>query len=419
MRSIGCRLGIAVVLAAMSVGRDASAQQPPFPPQQPLPPQGQLPPPNQGQYPQQPPPGQYPPPGYGQQGQYPPPGYNQPPPGQYPPPGYNQPPPGQYPPPGYNQAPPGQYPPPGYNPMPPPGYPPYGQPPPPSTGSSPDDKRSGNEMLFLYGASIGYGVGTGIWIDALGKVSDPGVAFIAPLLLGGAAPVGVYFADNYAKFHRGVPSSIATGLALGALEGMAISGTQWQYTDHNGPNTWSFATQTTVTWLMATGGAVGGYAFGEWLRPDPRSLGFIASTAGWGAISGSLFGAGVSGRDWKDGASVAGLVGYNAGILVGGALSINYVPSWRTQKYMWGGYALGTAGASVVYIAYLFSDADPKHGLIANSLGGLAGVGIAAALTANMKDDADGKSGAWSPPFQLGFAPLPNGGIAMNASGLW
>ena len=59
---------------------------------------------------------------------------------------------------------------------------------------------------------------------------------------------------------------------------------------------------------------------------------------------------------------------------------------------------------------------EAKHGLIANSLGGLAGVAVAAALTANMTDDDGGKQ-AWVPPFQLGFTPLPQGGAAATAYG--
>src|SRR6185436_15522859 len=101
----------------------------------------------------------------------------------------------------------------------------------------------------------------------------------------------------------------------------------------------------------------------------------------WGAVSGTLFGAGISGRDWKDGAAIAGLVGFNAGMVVTGALSVaGYVPSYRSL-----GYLAGTAIASVVYVFYLFSDSDPKHGLIANAAGGVAGLCLAAALTADMK----------------------------------
>jgi hypothetical protein len=272
-------------------------------------------------------------------------------------------------------------------------------------------------MVFLYGTGAVYGVGTGIWIDAVAKIKDPGIAFIPPLLFGVGVPVGVYFWDDYSRMHRGVPASIATGLALGGIEGIAIAGTQWQYTREQNKD-WSFGTQTTVTFIGATAGGVGGYFFGEWLRPDPRGLGFIASGAGWGAISGTLFGAGVSGKDWKDGASVAGLIGYNVGIFATGALSTFYTPSWKTQKWMWAGYGLGTAAASVVYVFYLFSDSDPKHGLIANSLGGLAGLTVATFFTANLKDDDESSQRAFKPPFNLGFAPGPGGGT-MYAVGEW
>ncbi len=372
--------------------------------------QGAAPPPQGGYGPLPPPP---PPSGYGPTGPTPPPqGASSPTYGLPPPP-----PPQGYPGPSYGPV-PSNAPPPGYGPypygQPPPGY---GAPPPPAPSSPPvsSDTRGSGEMAVLYGTSAAYGIGTGIWIDALGKVTDPGIAFIAPLAFGAAGPIGVYFLDEATTLHRGVPASISAGMMLGAVEGLAISGTQWQLSDAS--NNWSFRTQTTLTWLLASAGGVGGYAFGEALRPDVRSLGFIASGAGWGALSGSLLGAGLSGRDWKDGASIAGIIGYNAGILATGALSIRYVPSWQTQKYMWLGFLGGTAAASIVYVFYLFSDSDPKHGLIANSVGGLAGVGLAAALTANMKDDDGGKGGAWSPPFQLGFAPLPHGGAAVNAYG--
>ena len=424
-------------VAAFALSSDARAQQPQLPQAQPPqaspapyvpPPQGAAPPPPQG-YPPPPlppaPPQQgYPaqqpsygpaqpapaPPGYPPQPQT---GFGQTPPQGYPPPaGQGYPPPPPQPQGPYGGPPPNgpQYP---YNP-PPPGYP--APAPPPPTPAAPSDMRGPGEMAFLYGASAVYGVGTGVWIDALGKVSDPGIAFIAPLILGAAGPIGVYFLDQGVNLHRGVPASISTGLTLGAIEGLAIAGTQAQLSDPG--NGWSFRGSASLTWTLATAGGIGGYAFGEWLHPDPRSLGFIASGSGWGALSGAMLGAGASGGGgaWKDGAMIGGLIGYNAGILAAGALSVAYVPSWQTQKYMWIGYAAGTAATSIVYAFYLFSDADPKHGLIANSLGGLAGVAVAAALTANMTDDDGGKQ-AWVPPFQLGFTPLPQGGAAATAYG--
>jgi hypothetical protein len=258
-----------------------------------------------------------------------------------------------------------------------------------------------------------YGIGTGIWLDALFKIKDPGGAILMPLAFGAAAPVGVFFWDRYGgPLHRGVPASVSAGLVLGGVEGIAIAGTQWQYTREDG-NDWSFQTQTTVTWIMASVGGVGGWAFGEWIRPDPRSLTFIGSGAGWGAISGSLFGIAVQGRhdDWKDGSSVAGLIGYNVGMLGAGAISILHTPSYNSQKYMWMGYGLGALAGCIVFPFYLFVD-DPvvKRGLIGPSIGALAGAGLAGAFTWDLRDDdgtvpTTGKS--FKPPFDLAIAPIP------------
>jgi hypothetical protein len=233
-----------------------------------------------------------------------------------------------------------------------------------------------------------------------------------PILFGAAGPVGAYVWDSQAgPLHRGVPASTSAGLVLGGLEGMAIAGTQWQYT-HEDDKAWSFQTQTTVTWIMTTGGGLGGWAFGEWFNPDPRSLTFIGSTAGFGTISGGLIGIAAQGRhdDWKDGSSIAGLIGYNVGIAAGGALSLVHTPSFNAQKYIWLGYALGALAGCLVFPFYAFQD-DPvlKRGLIGPAFGSLAGAGIAGALTWDMPDD-DGTrptSKAYEPPFSVSFGALP------------
>ncbi|MGO9838942.1 MAG: hypothetical protein ACLP1X_32575 [Polyangiaceae bacterium] len=372
----------------------AAAQYPPAPQPQPLPP------------PAQPYPAQYPQP-------YPAP--PQPPPQPYPPQPYPQPAP----------APAQPYP----QPYPQQPFAPYGQPPAPVYGAQPapysaplapvlpppNRYRSPGEMAYLFGVGLAYGVGTGVWIDALGKVNDPGIAFLPALALGAGVPIGLYVWDQQQEFERGVPSSIATGLLLGGIEGIAIDGLQWQLTGNGGPNTWSFSTWTTVTFVAATAGGVGGYAFGEWFQPDPRRLALIASGAGWGSLTGIMFGSGVVNGDWKDGAAVWGFAGYNAGILATGVLATVYVPSWQTIKYMWLGEVLGTVATTPVYLFYL-GGGDARHGLIANAAGGLAGLGIAAALTWNMTDPP--MSASWTPPFQFALEPT-NGGAKLTALGAW
>jgi hypothetical protein len=275
-------------------------------------------------------------------------------------------------------------------------------------------------MGFLYGTGIAYGVGTGIWIDALARVkaNDVGIGFVAPAALAAAVPVGLYAWDYFDEFDRAVPSTMATGLLLGGVEGIAISGLQWQLTGNGGPKTWSFKGQTTAAFVGATAGGIGGYFFGEYLQPDPRSLALIASAAGWGTLNGILLGGGVVGT-WRhiwDGAAVWGFAGYNAGIVAAGVVSTLYVPSWQTIKYMWLGDFLGTLATTPVYLFYIGSDGENvHHGMIANAVGGLAGLAIAAVLTANMSDGPG--ASAWVPPFQLAVAPTEHGGASLQAFG--
>ena len=231
-------------------------------------------------------------------------------------------------------------------------------------------ERSANEMMFLYGASIGAGVGTGVWIDALGKITDPGAAVVAPALLGAAFPIGIYIWDNAETFGRGVPSSIATGLLLGAGEGVLIASAAAINTTADA-NKLSFGANASISWLTMIGGGVGGYFFGEWLRPDPRSMSFIASAAGWGLVSFGAIGHGTaaSGSAWEV-TSILGLVGYNVGIVSAGALSTIFTPSYAQQEYMWLGYGLGAAAGFLVYPFYLFSDSkDIRGGMVANGFG--------------------------------------------------
>jgi hypothetical protein len=297
-----------------------------------------------------------------------------------------------------------------------------GQPPAPAAPPV-NQYRSPGEMAYLYGVGVAYGAGTGIWLDSLAGVSDPGIGIIAPVAFGIAMPVATYIWDANDELGRGVPSSIATGLLLGGVEGMAVSGLQWQLTGgvNPGPNSgqWTFPAWSTLTFLGATGGGIGGFAFGEWVHPDPKGLAFISSGAGWGSLFGGMLGAGGA-SDPKysgNGAAIGGFISYNAGIAATGFISLGYTPSWESLKYMWLGDVLGTVATTPVYLFYINSNNTAQHGLIANALGGLAGLGIAAALTANLQDSPS--TASWTPPFTVAAMPNPNGGATLTASGMW
>ncbi len=277
-------------------------------------------------------------------------------------------------------------------------------------------------MAYLYGVGAAYGFGTGMWLDSVVNVTDPGIWVLTPIALAAAAPIGAYVWDRNAEMPRGVPSSIATGLPLGGLEGVAVDGMQWQLTGNGGPSTWHYATQTSVTFLTATAGGVGGYAFGEWLRPDPRSLGLIGSGAGFGSLFGILFGAGVVGGDWKSGSAVWGFAGYNAGIAATGVLSTFYTPTWQTLKYLWLGDLLGTLALTPVYLAYIGSSAGPAprpHRKRARRRRGRHRC-APRVLTANMKDHGEAAS-AGLPLFQVAVDHRADqhGGAAAVSSVEW
>ena len=334
--------------------------------------------------------------------------------------------------------------------------------------------RSDGELAFLYGTSAAYGITMGAWIDTLGPCSpgnkdkagknlcDPGGAVVAPLLLGTVFPLGFFLWDNFYRggpgkgggMHRGVPSSISTGLIVGALEGLGVAGANYAVTSPGGPtdtNRWGSDGIMTSVFVGATVGGIAGYAYGEAVRPDPRKIAFIASGAGWGAAMGAFMGGGVANSDPSSviqGVLIGNLVGTNLGLGTTGLLAaLGYDPSWRSLKYMWLGAAIGFVATSPIYLIYLAEPNDnqtvacppngcPKenHGMIASSLGILGGIIIAGILTRDMKDPEppppDTGPGPpngpppptakrpWVPPFTFSVAPIQNGGY-VGISGFW
>ena len=131
-----------------------------------------------------------------------------------------------------------------------------------------------------------------------------------------------------------------------------------------------------------------------------------------------MFGAGLARTtDYiGNGAAVGGFISYNGGIAAAGALlAAGYTPAWESLKWMWIGDVLGTVATAPIYLFYIGDGARSYHGLIANSLGGLAGLGLAAALTANMTDSPG--TASWEPPFHLTVSPTPYGGVQLSTFG--
>lgn len=349
---------------------------------------------------------QAPAPGYGQ----PAPGYGQPPTPGYgrPAPGYGQPAPG-YGQPGYGQ--------PGYG---------YQQPYPAPTRST---KRTNLEMGVLYGVSAAYGVGLGIWFDAEVGISDPGVALITPAILGVGAPIGAYFLDE-PEMPRGMPASIAAGLALGAGEGIGIA--SYQFVTANKADAWGFRGLSRATALGATLGGIGGYALGYFQAPEPQSSLLVSSSAMWGTAIGAMFGYGASAKGIgyglaNDKAGLGGLIGYNVGMVAAAAVSLVYVPSWNQLGWMWGGAGIGAAVSLPVYLFYAGDGGPPaKRGLLftatATTLGLAAGAVFASGAAGDYSVGSTTEEDTAGAP---GFAQLTSitpmalpGGAGVQVGGL-
>ncbi len=278
--------------------------------------------------------------------------------------------------------------------------------------STPSDERATRgEQLAFYTAGGVYGLTAGIWVNSIFGLTNPGIAAVFPVALGAAGVVGAYAIDTNLSPRRGTLAATTLGMGLGAANGAGIAMAQAAYSDKD--KSWNYATQGSVAFLLMTAGAAGGYAYGEYVHPDAKAVAFAGSGAAWGAMTGAMFGAGVTGSEWQAGSSLWGIVGLNAGTLATASIAaMSGAPSFATQKYMWAGYGAGTALSSLVYIAYAFSDDNPRGGLVTNALGSVAGLAVGAVLGAGLQDEPETARTAWENT-HFAFAPMQGGGMAM------
>jgi len=333
----------------------------------------------------------------------------QPPPAQRPP---AQPPPA-YPQPGYT-TPPGYSTPPGYVQPAYPGSAPYGYAPYPYAAPA-SNRRSGTEITVLYTTAALYGAGLGIWIDSEAKIKDPGLFLIAPAVLGVAAPVGVYFLDNPA-LPRGMPAAIASGMIIGAGEGIGIA--SHQFVTASAADEWGFRGLARSTVIGATLGGAGGFALGYFQDPSPKSSLLTTSGVVWGAAVGSMFGYGASsagegyGRA-NDAASLGGLIGFNVGLAAAAGLSTVYVPTYRALTYMWAGAGVGAAVSLPVYLAYAGKGGPPaKRGLVFSGVSTTLGIVAGALIAGTTPDSASSSTGShWGSIDYILPLPTSNGAL--------
>lgn len=276
-------------------------------------------------------------------------------------------------------------------PYPPPGYAPYGAPmqygyPEPRARS-----RSGSELATLYGTSVLYGVGVGVWFGAELGIDDPALFLIAPAVLGVASPVAVFAADR-PSLPRGVPAAIAAGAVIGAGEGIGIA--SLQFVSAKKDDAWGFRGLSRATAIGATLGAGGGALLGYLQEPSPRSSLLATSSVAWGSAIGAMFGygateAGVGYGRANDGAALGGFVGYNVGLVAAGALSTVYIPSYTSIAWMWAGAGIGFAASLPVFLLYAGDGGAPaKRGLVFSGTATTLGLAAGGLFTLGSRDSA-------------------------------
>ncbi len=241
----------------------------------------------------------------------------------------------------------------------------------------------------MYVVGTAYGVGMGVWVSSeLPWHDDPGIMLIPPVILGAAAPTGVYFLDQR-RMDEGHPAAIAAGLVLGAGEGVGVAGIQHAWAKER--KEWGFKGLTRSTALGATAGGAAGYAIGYYLEPPPATLALTTSGAAWGLLVGSMvsYGGSKTGRD--DYAALGGLIGYNVGMGGMAALGMVFVPKWYHLGWMWGGAAVGAAASTPIFLFYLKDGGPPmRRGFVFT--GTAITIGVAAgALFSGILESATGE----------------------------
>ncbi|HMI83301.1 MAG TPA: hypothetical protein VK550_04360 [Polyangiaceae bacterium] len=301
------------------------------------------------------------------------------------------------------------------------------QPPPYLAPSRSTEPASSLEIGTLYGFSAGYGVGTGIWLDAELDIEDPGTRFLPPVILGLAAPVGVFFLDR-PRMPRGMPAAISMGMAIGAGEGVGIA--SYQFVIAKEGDGWGFRGFSRAVFIGSTAGTALGTVAAFTMEPSPKTSLLLGSGVGWGMLIGSAFGYGSSQAhsafgDANDTAALGGLIGYNAGLAGAAVLSTVWVPSYTSLAWMWMGFGGGVAISLPVYLFYMGGDHDPRRGLIFQGTAATLGLIAGAVFTMDSRDVAatsspSGIAAERPPTLQVtggGLMPVP-GGVGFTVSGL-
>jgi hypothetical protein len=249
------------------------------------------------------------------------------------------------------------------------------------------NERTTDEMVSLYAASIFYGVGTGLWVDAHTDPQSAAAGILPLILFAGASAGGVALLDVGHPLHYGVAQSAVSGLYLGFEEGLLLSLWNQSLADSNAH--WQGSTVADVTWALSTLGAVGGGVLGNSLGTTPGRASFVGSSGLWAGVLTGFAAAAFTNPSADPGSNalLAANVGLGAGTVAGLFAAGPVSPSIARVRYLDLGGLGGGLVAGGLYVAASNGNGNTQAGLGVTALGVATGLGIAWAATGGMPSD--------------------------------
>jgi hypothetical protein len=281
-------------------------------------------------------------------------------------------------------------------------------------------ERTSDEIAVLYGNSIVYGIGSGLWLDAHTQANSTSGIVLPMLLFSGAAAGTVALLDVGHPLRYGVPQSIVSGMYIGFEEGFVLG--LWNQNQSAYNSRWQGSTVADVVWGLSTAGAVGGGLLGTSLGATPGRASFVGSAALWTGVVTGFVVAAATGDDTSRGPNgwLAAGLGLNAGAVAGLLTAGPVSPSIARVRFLdIGGIAGGLLfGGLYLAAADKNPQLQPACGFTAFGIAG--GLGVAWLATRGMPADRLEEKPApqqASLALQPTLAPVP-GGATLGVAGL-
>ena len=280
-------------------------------------------------------------------------------------------------------------------------------------------RRTSDEISSLYGYSVAYGIGTGLWLASLKKPdSEAGVILPSLALAGGSAGLVAYL-DRGKGMGYGVPQSIQAGLTLGFLQG--VFWTSWGQARASYDEEWKFKTIATLIWGATTAGGVLGGVLGTYHRTTPGRSSFVSSAGLWTGMVGGLTVAALTPDERESVRDRNGLLAAALGLNVGAALGMwkakEVSPSIARVRFIDLGGVAGALLGGGLYLAAKDQDSSDRGLLVFTATGMIGGLGLAFQLTKNMEPDRPEED---PPAVDVRASITPTqGGLSLGFNGSW